>query len=388
MARISDWLRGTLRAELVGAFPAGLLNALASRGVELWDVESADQYTLRLSLYESRLPELENLAKRAGCELRVLNRVGGAGGRRRVLRRPALLLGLLAAALLLLASSLFVWDVEVRGTNRLSRAQVLRALEDCGLGVGSFWPGLDTELLRSDVMQTLPEIGWMTVNVCGSRATAVIVEREEKPEMAGEEKPADLVASRGGLVRRVNVLEGSPKVREGQLVTGGELLVGAELPNLTNEPRRVRARGAVMADTWYELTAVRPLREALKSPRGVPRSRFALVFGKKRVNLYFGSGKAIDGCDKIISEHTLGIPGLFSTPIRLVRERFAPYKLTLGTDCDASELGRRLYALLESGTEGQILSYSLTPGRMGELFALTLRAHCIENIALSRTIPD
>ena len=44
MARISDWLRGTVRAELVGAFPAGLLNALAGRGVELWDVESPNLY--------------------------------------------------------------------------------------------------------------------------------------------------------------------------------------------------------------------------------------------------------------------------------------------------------------------------------------------------------
>lgn len=388
MARISDWLRGTVRAELVGAFPAGILNALAGRGVELWDVESADGCTLRLTLYESGLPELEALAQRAGCEMRVLNRVGGTGGRRRVLRRPALLIGLLAAALLLLTSSLFVWDVEVRGTKRLSRAQVLRVLEDCGLGVGSFWPGVNTELLRSDVMLKLPEIGWMTVNVCGSRAAAVIVEREEKPEMAGEEKPAELVASHGGLVRRVNVLEGSPRVKEGRLVAEGEVLVGAELPNLVNAPRLVRARGAVMADTWYELTALRPLREALKSPHGVPHSRFALVFGKKRVNLFVGSGKALDGCDKILQEYTLGIPGLFSTPIRLVRERFVPYKLTGGTDWDASELGRRLYALLENRTEGQILSYSLTPGRTGELYALTLRAHCLENIAISRTIPD
>ena len=387
MARISDWLRGTVRAELVGAFPAGLLNALAGRGVELWDVESADAYTLRLTLYESRLPELERLAKRAGCEVRVLRRVGGAGGRKRVLRRPALLIGLLAMALLLTASSLFVWDVEVRGTKQLSRAKVLRALEDCGLGVGSFWPSVNTELLRSDVMLKLPEIGWMAVNVCGSRATAVIVEREEKPEMAGEERPAELVASHGGLVRRVNVLEGSPKVKEGQLVTEGELLVGAELPSLANESRLVRARGAVMADTWVELTAVRPLKEALKSPRGVTRCRFALVFGKKRVNLYIGSGKTLDGCDKIISEYTLGIPGLFSTPIRLVRERFVPYQTHSGSDCDASELGRRLYALLESRTEGQILSCDLTPGRTGELFALTLRAHCLENIARPRDIP-
>lgn len=385
---ISDRLRGTVRAELFGAFPAAALNSAAARGLELWDMESADAHTLRLSTFEARLPELEDLASRCGCELRVLSRVGGRGGRRRLLRRPALLLGALAMALLLTVSSLFVWDVEVRGTEKLSRAQVLRALEDCGLGVGSFWPGLNTELLRSEVMLRLPEIGWMTVNVSGSRAVAVIVERREKPEMYEQSAGAELVASRGGLIRRVNVLEGSPAVKEGRLVTEGELLVRGELQSLTEgRPLRVRARGAVMADTWYELSAVRPAEEELKEPRDLARSRFALVFGKRRVNLYFASGKALDGCDKIVTEFSLGLEGLFSTPLRLVRERLVPYGTRLGSDWDPAETGRRLYALLENRTEGQILSHSLSLGRSGQLRTVTLRAHCTENIARPRELP-
>ena len=138
-----------------------------------------------------------------------------------------------------------------------------------------------------------------------------------------------------------------------------------------------------MADTWYELSAVCPVRERLKTPAGVPHSRFALVFGKTRLNLYIGSGKTIDGCDKIISEYTLGLPGLFSTPLRLVRERFVPYRLSTGDDYDPEAAGQRLYALLEGRTEGQILESALTPGRAGELHVLTLRAHCTENIAIA-----
>ena len=50
-------------------------------------------------------------------------------------------------------------------------------------------------------------------------------------------------------------------------------------------------------------------------------------------------------------------------------------------ELEQAETGRRLYAMLENGTEGQILSWSLSPGTIGELHALTLRAHCTENIA-------
>jgi len=383
MERISDRMRGSVELELFGAFPAGVLNSAASEGIELWDVQSRDEHSLRLKTFEKNLARLERLARRAGCEVDIRKRVGGREGLRRVLRRPVLLAGLLVTALLLTASSLFVWDVEVQGTRRLSRGEVLRALEDCGFGVGSFWPGVKTDLLRSEVMVRLPELAWMAVNVSGSRATVAVAERQPKPEMYDAADACSLVAARDGLVRRVNVLAGSAQVKEGEIVTAGRVLIAGSSDSLNGMPRAVRARGSVMADTWYELSAVCPVRERLKTPAGVPHSRFALVFGKRRLNLYIGSGKTIDGCDKIISEYTLGLPGLFSTPLRLVRERFVPYRLSTGDDYDPEAAGQRLYALLEGRTEGQILESALTPGRAGELHVLTLRAHCTENIAIA-----
>ena len=76
MERISDWLRGKARVELFGAFPAGVLNAAASRGVELWAAESVDANTLRLSTSEAGLKTLRRLAEKNGCEMRVLRRFG------------------------------------------------------------------------------------------------------------------------------------------------------------------------------------------------------------------------------------------------------------------------------------------------------------------------
>lgn len=382
MERISDSLRGSVRLQIFGAFPAGVLNTAAADGIELWDMESKDENTLCLSAYEGRLERLCQIAQRAGCEVVIIRRVGGRDGLRKLLRRPALLTGLALTVLFLFCSSLFIWDVEVRGAERLERGEILCALEDSGFGVGSFWPGVNTDLLRSEVMVRLPEIGWMTVNVGGSRATVVIVERQPKPEMYDPAAAADLIAVRDGLIKRVNVLAGSPQVSKGEIVMAGQTLIGCRTESVNGEARSVHARGSVMADTWYELSAVCPVKVWLKTPAGLPHSRFAVVFGKRRLNLYIGSGKTIDGCDKIISEYTLGIPGLLSTPIRLMRERFVPYKTSAGDDYDPNETGRRLYALLESRTEGQILESYLSPGRAGELYVLTLRAHCTENIAV------
>ena len=374
---VIERIRGVVRAELFGAYPESLLNAAAGAGIELWELNSPGENCVRFSCYERSLEQLDALAKRCGCELTLLRRRGGSLLRSFLLRRTVLLGGALLALGLMLLSSLFVWSVEVRGAERVSRGEILRALEDAGLTVGSFWPGLPADLLRSRALQQLPELGWMSVNVCGSRAIVQVREREEKPLLETETGEESLFASSGGVVRRISVLSGRAEVQAGEPVTAGQLLV-------TAIPGQGRARGSVTAETWRELIAVRPALETEKDPGRWRYSRFALIFGKRRLNLYFSSGKAIDGCDKIVSEYTLGQRGLFALPIRVVRETVVPCRIR-ETKAGFADIAARLMTRLQSGLEGQVLEHSCTAAEKDGLLIVTLRAHCMENIALART---
>ena len=382
MSGIEESLRGLIVAELSVPEPEALLNACLAAGLPLQRQRRLDAFTLRVAVFERELPRLEALAIRHGAELRVVSRRGGSRARHLLRRRlPLLLLGLLTLALVLV-SSLFVWEIRLVGAEDLSRGELLRELSDCGLSGGAFWPGLDADALRDRMLLREPRLAWMAVNIHGSVAEVKLLRREERPESPGD-APAQLVATRAGLVQRVSVLEGLPLIQPGQAVLPGETLVSGRLESLTAPPRLVRAQGEVWADTWYTLTAVCPPAAAKESAESGARSRFALKIGGTRINFYQNSGKAIDGCDKIVHEYPWGIPGLFLLPVTLVREeliRYRPAGLSYGS---AEETGQRLLAALEERIEGEILSYTLTVGESGDLTVVTLRAQCRENIAKS-----
>ena len=386
MNRIVEQIKGRVRVEVFGAFPESLLNASALSALELWELECVNENTLRFNAHEGDLAKLRELARACSCEMTVIESSGGSENRRFARRRVWLLITAAVLAAVFLASTLFVWDIDVRGNKRLSRAEIMRALEDCGLGCGSFWPSLSSDMIRSKMLLRLPQLGWMSVNVCSSRAIVLIEEREEKPVIYNEAGAADIAASKPGIIRRVSVLRGRALVEPGQAVTEGETLVTGSLESLAGEPRTVYARATVMADTWAELNAVCPETGQHKQPKGVTRSRFAIIFGKRRVNLYLSSGKAIDGCDKIVAEYTLGAEGLFALPLRIVKESYVPYGLSEGTGYDADAMKLHLSALLDAGTDGQVLQQSFTEANADGLFVVTLRAHCLENIAVDRTI--
>ncbi len=380
--RINPYARA--KAEAFGAYPESLINAAAAEGLELRSLERFNQNTLSFEIYERDMDAVKHLAAKCAVELKIIKYLEP---RRRLARRRLLLLPIASVMLLcLLLSSLFVWQIDVVGAHNLSRGQLLRALEDSGLRLGCFWPGINADEIRSRLMLKMPDIGWMTVNISGSRAVVLINERADKPEIYDASKAADLVASKTGIIRRVSILGGRAEVEPGQAVTAGEKLASGELLSIMGREQRVRSRGSVMADTWYEIDAVCPEEMELKYDAGFTRHRFALVFGKRRINFYISSGKAIDECDKIIDEYNLGINGHFALPIRFVHERIVSYAHSPGQDYNSESMKTHLMQLMDNQLEGQILQSAFTESNTSGLYVMTLRAHCVENIAETREL--
>ena len=384
MKKLERTMWGYCRVEVCGAFPETVLNACAMQALELWDMKCEDDHTLRFCVYERDIPALENIARRCMCDMSVLGTAGGSTRRRFLKNHVWLLVSLLAALGILAASSLFIWDIDVYGCDELSEGEVLRALSDCGVDCGAYWPALSVDMIRAGMLTRLPELAWMTVNVSGSRAIVLVEERVEKPEIYIESAGADIVAARTGIIRRLSVLNGTPLVGTGQSVTAGETVISGTMESLSRDARCVRAQGGVTADTWYELSAVCPAQMQEKTPRAGVHRRFALKFGKSRYNFYFSSGNTVDGCDKIIHNYKLGVEGLFALPVTLIEEELRPYTAAESGFTQTAEMSARLLEYLEKTVTGEILTSSVTEAESGGLIVVTMRAACIENIAAVR----
>lgn len=374
-------VKGKCRVELNGAYPENLLNACALNGLEIWDMRCVDRYRLSFLVYENDVETLKKLAEKSMCDITVQAVSGGSRLKGFVKRHMVLFIGLAIVLLLLVLSGFFIWDMEVYGNEKLTDGEILRALSECGVDCGSFWPGVDKELLRSEVLLKLPELAWMTVNVNSSRASVVVSERIEKPEIYVESESADLVAKKTGIIKSISALNGKVLVAEGNSVTEGEVLISGLMDSITAQPRLVRAQGQVMAETWYELHSVSPGELAAKKPASGSRRRVALKFGDKRLNFYLGGRKTVDGCDKIIDNYIIGVEGVFALPVTLVVEKIIPYRTEGSVKPDTGAMSQRLYESLEKSVDGEVLSHSAVSGSREGLEIVSLRASCLENIA-------
>lgn len=385
MKKLYDLAHGTVKLEAGGAEPERILNFCAEHGIVFWEASPCEDFAISFCAYSSALPLIMSQNGKNGLELKLLHE---RGGRRLVLsaRRRAVLLALGVLSIALAAvSSLFLWSIEIEGSDTLSEAQILRVLSECGVDYGAFWPSLSSDAVRSHVVAEMPEIAWLSLNVRSSRAQVVIHERVDKPEIVNEKAPCDIVAAKSGVIRRMSVLEGESAAAEGSAVIKGDVLVRGLMSSETGDARYVHSMAQVIADTWYEISVQAPLTQEQKGEKLRTDTAFSLVIGKKRINFFSYSRNKYTSCDKINKLRYISLGEVFTLPVGYALERTTQYE-TSTVPIDEDKTVERLKATLEAELwrrigAGQIVSKEYTVSKSEGLLTVTLRAQCTENIA-------
>ncbi len=391
LTKVTNRLRGEVRLRVVSGFPERVLNLCASRRLALWDVCWITPTEFACTLSWGDYHHLRRAAEKLDCVLTVEGRRGMPFFLRWLRGRRALSISLAACALGLLLSSFFIWDFEIEGNQTVSDREILRALEKNGVTMGTFGLSVDGDDLRNHVLLDLPQLSWIAVNVTGCRAHVQVRERVEAPDIVDRREPSNLVARRAGLVLEIRTLAGERMVLPGTTVEEGQLLISGIEDTDTFGARMLAGLGSVTARTWYTLTTEVPLMVQRKV-YGQEKTRWALVFGKHRVNFYGNSSIAEGKYDKIQKRTGLRFLGI-SLPVSTVREVWRPYTeetVTL-TTAEARQKGEAilteyLHTLVDA--YGTVQSSLCTVRAEGDVLRVTLTAECREEIGRQVPIYD
>lgn len=309
----------------------------------------------------------------------------------RFARRPGLVAGLLLSVVLLVLSTGFVWDVRVSGNTTLSEREVEETLKACGFGVGSSLRGFRADRTQNRALMADHRLSWISINMRGTVAYVQIREATYPPE-AEDDTPANLVASRGGQIVRVELTRGNVLVSAGQWVGEGDLLVSGLYDSEQVGLRYTHAEARVYARTVREITVEIPLSYEQKQYDTENTPIFcekSLIFFEKTIKFSKKTGNVGGMCDTIrrvsVPFSSLGV----GFPISLETKWYLPYTLVQATRTHAEaeelaylELSRQISAI-PGGAE--VLSKTITTTHGEDAYVLHCTLTCIEDIAKEQT---
>lgn len=269
-------MRGYVVFEILGRFPERFINLCVRQGRFLFGAKpEKDSFTAALLLSDYR--EIRPIARRSGVRLRIKERHGVPFILSRYRLRVGILVGMVLFVIVSLALQSFVWTVELHGVTTLSESVLIEKLREGGLYEGAYKKSLDLHYLERSLMQEMEEIGWMSINVIGTKAEVEIKEKEKKPPIINADEICNVKASHDGLILRMNTKQGTAKTSVGSAVIKGQLLVSGIVENSQEEVYFVRADAEVIAETHRQMTFEASTADEFKAPTDVSK-RQKLIF--------------------------------------------------------------------------------------------------------------
>lgn len=375
------WFPGWVRVETEGGYPERLLNGITAWNIQVWRVQRQGE-TTRFCCFARDYRRLRPLARRSCARMRVVRKYGLPFRLHRYRCRRGLMAAVALYGMLLLLLAPRIWVVDVVGCEDAALIEQIRMVAaQYGVTVGARTDRLQIKQLEIAGMDQLPSLAWMTVNPSGSVARVEVAVRGPTPQVLDLTQPSDLVAVRDGLIVSMRVPGGDKRVRVGEAVSAGTLLVSGRWETEQGE-RICRSYGEVMAQTRRQLTVTVPLtywRETVN--RTVLRP--SISFLRWQIPLYTGVELSADSVN-FTREHFL-TAGRLRLPLGITNEY---HVLTRREKTARTEKQAAVIAASRLAEQEQTLFFDMeyeeiarNGGVKNGEYTLTVTYQCIENIA-------
>ena len=260
-------------------------------------------------------------ARKRGIKIKILKKHGLYFDLKKNRTKLGFAAGTLFTAVFCVFMSFFIWEINVIGNNEVSEENIIKSANEMGLFTGTASSKHFVQDMEWYILRENPKLASVEINIQGSIANILVNERKEEPEMVSDDDiPTNIVASKYGIIRKINVFDGKGTVKPGDAVMKGDLLVSAVFEDRHNKLTLKHARAEVLAETDYFIEARFPLEQTF-----CETDKFKGLF----LEVYF-LGKSIEiGKTKNLPKETTVKEFKFFTvnlPVKLIITRYFDVK--------------------------------------------------------------
>ena len=250
---------GCLKLRIQGVFRERFLNLCNARGIELWNV-SIRKDALEGWILKSSFFQLRPIVRKTKVKVVVLKKSGLPFLLPKLRQRAFFVLGAFLAVGFWVISSFFLWEIKVNGNVSVTEDQFLSFLEAQNIKLGEPFRKIDLTGLEKEIRRSFPQIIWTSAKQDGTELIIDVKENDlesgsgeasqkENHDIlsAAEGEGWNLVSPQDGVIVSMITRSGTPKVKIGDEVKQGQLLVEGCVP-VFGEDGGVRGKLLVKAD--------------------------------------------------------------------------------------------------------------------------------------------
>ena len=313
------YILGYVHIRIEGFFVERVMNKAANKKILFWNMKRDKSTIIYTNVGLQDFKGLIKIAKDNKCKIKILEKKGLPFIFNKYKKRKIFFAFILIICVTLFTLSNFVWNIEIDGLNNIDKEEFIKELNDDGLKVGNAKRKIDTQSIINKIRLKRNDISWVGIELTGTNAMVKIVEADAKPDLVDEQDYCNIVASKSAQIIRISAQSGTPVVKEGDIVTKGQILVAGWMEGKYTGTRYVHSSGEVKAKVWYSEKEKIPLTDTTTEQTGKTENKYEIKFNNFSINLYKTLSK-FQKYDTIYTSKKMKIFSNFYLPIELIKK--------------------------------------------------------------------
>lgn len=320
-----NYLLGFVDIVVEGYYIERFINLCNNKNIFLWNLKKDKNTILYARVSKNDFKKLRVVCKKTQCKIKIQSKKGFPFVMNQYKKRKVFAGLLIFIFTLIIALSNFVWNIEVQCNSHIDTQEILDVAKEKGLYIGNWKNNIKTKDIINELRLKRDDIAWVGIELKGTNAIIKIAGADMKPEIINEEEYCNVVANKEGIILKVNARNGTPLVKEGDVVKKGDIIIGGWMEGKYTATRYVHAQGEVEAKVWYSNKQKVYLKEVKKEETGAVENKYSVNINNFKINLYKRLSN-FENCDTIEEYKKLKLFSDFYLPIEIIKITNKEYK--------------------------------------------------------------
>ena len=307
-----------------GYYIERFINLCSKKQILLWGLERKDNITLIADINKKDFKNLRDIARKTKCKVKIKNKIGLPFVIRKYKKRKIFFILLILIFLIIFSLSHFIWNIEVESNTDIAKGEIISLAEQEGLKIGALKNNVDTKNVINRIRLERDDIAWVGIEIKGTNAIIKIEKADAKPEIVDDDDYCNIVADKEGVITKISAGNGTPLVKEGDVVKKGDVLIAGYMEGKYTGKQYVHSIGNVQAKVWHKNTQKVYFKESKKEETGNIETKYSVKINNFQIN-FNKSVPKFKKYDTIETTEKLKLFSNFYLPIQIVKYEYKEY---------------------------------------------------------------
>lgn len=281
-----NYILGYVNIIVEGFFTERFINICMSKNIFLFNIKRDKSTIIYANVGIHDFKSVAEIAKQTKCKIKIKKKSGLPFIFNRYRKRKIFVGALAIIICTVIYLSNFIWNIEIEGADTIDSNVIMQTVNNEGLIVGKLKSKIDLKSIINKIRLDREDIAWIGIDLKGTNAIVRIVPADSKPEIIKEDEYCNIISDKEACIIKVNAQNGTPLVKEGDVVKTGTPLIAGWMEGKYTGTRYVHAEGTVEAKVWYTQKMRVYFKQTEKTRTGNEEKKYTININNFEINLY------------------------------------------------------------------------------------------------------